>query len=352
MNARGAIGVEPFSLSLARPLDTARGSIDRREGLLVRVERGGESGVGEATPLPGWTESLDDCEAALDAAGRRAAEEDYRAALDALDARETPAARHGLDLALADARSRAAGEPLYRRLGGGRNVGCVPVNATVGDSGVADTVADAERAVADGFDCLKVKVGARSLADDCDRLEAIREACPEVTLRADANGSWIPAVARRALERFDEYGVTYVEQPLPADDLANHADLRGGPVGVALDESLAEYGVERILADGAADVLVLKPMALGGPTRTRAAALRAREAGVGAVVTTTIDAVYARTAALHVAASLSPLPACGLATADLLAEDLADDPAPVVRGGMTVPEGKGNVPASGGSSSA
>ncbi|WP_254537898.1 mandelate racemase/muconate lactonizing enzyme family protein [Halomarina litorea] len=346
------VDLEPFSLRLARPLDTARGTIDHREGFLVRVACDGESGVGEATPLPGWTESLDDCEAALERATERAGSDGYEAALDALDARETPAARHGLSLALADARARATDEPLYRYLGGEAEVDAVPVNATVGDGDVETSVADAESAVDEGFDCLKVKVGARSLTADFDRVEAVREACPDATLRADANGSWDRETARRAMGQFGGHGVEYVEQPLPTGDLTGHADLRGGPVGVALDESLGEHGVDAVLAAGAADVLVLKPMALGGPDRARDAALRAREAGLEAVVTTTIDAVYARTAAVHVAASLAPLPACGLATADFLAEDLASDPAPVVHGAVTVPEGKGNVPAGGGSSSA
>jgi L-alanine-DL-glutamate epimerase-like enolase superfamily enzyme len=85
-------------------------------------------------------------------------------------------------------------------------------------------------------------------------------------------------------------------------------------------------------------------MALGGPDRTLAAARRVRSAGLEAVVTTTVDAVYARTAAVHVAAAIPEVPACGLATAALLAEDLADDSAPVEGGEIAVPEGKGNVP--------
>ncbi|MFC6754694.1 o-succinylbenzoate synthase, partial [Halorubrum tibetense] len=53
-----------FSVALSSPLGTARGDIREREGFLVGVE----SGVGEATPLPGWTESLAACESARDAA--------------------------------------------------------------------------------------------------------------------------------------------------------------------------------------------------------------------------------------------------------------------------------------------
>ncbi|ESS05901.1 MAG: hypothetical protein A07HB70_01444, partial [uncultured archaeon A07HB70] len=51
--------VTRFSLGLGQPLDTARGRIEAREGVLVRVHVDGEPGVGETTPLPGWTEPLD-----------------------------------------------------------------------------------------------------------------------------------------------------------------------------------------------------------------------------------------------------------------------------------------------------
>ncbi|MCO8268911.1 o-succinylbenzoate synthase, partial [Haloferax sp. AB510] len=54
-----------FAVDLRTPLSTASGDIERREGLLVAVDVAGETGVGEATPLPGWTESLADCRDAL-----------------------------------------------------------------------------------------------------------------------------------------------------------------------------------------------------------------------------------------------------------------------------------------------
>jgi hypothetical protein len=40
------IDVEPFSLSLARPLETARGPIERRKGFLVRVTVDGQPASG------------------------------------------------------------------------------------------------------------------------------------------------------------------------------------------------------------------------------------------------------------------------------------------------------------------
>ncbi|NHN49664.1 o-succinylbenzoate synthase [Halostella sp. JP-L12] len=330
-----------FAVPLSRPLGTARGEITAREGILVRIRDGGRHGVGEAAPLPGWTESLAACREALSRAAR-ALPQGPDAALDAVG-RDRPAARHAVSLALADLRAARAGVPLYRYLGGEAAVTTVPVNATVGDAPPAETARRASDAVADGFDCVKVKVGARPVDADLRRLRSVRDAVgPGVELRADANGAWTPAQAERAFDAFADLGVAFVEQPLPADDLDGHAALRRGPVGVAVDEGVGAHGVDAVLDAGAADVLVLKPMALGGVDRARDAALRARRAGVTPVVTTTVDAVVARTAAVHLAASLPGLPACGLATAERLAEDLTADPAPVRDGAIHVPQLPGN----------
>ncbi|WP_144799103.1 mandelate racemase/muconate lactonizing enzyme family protein [Halorubrum depositum] len=365
--------LRPFSLGLTTPLGTASGEITEREGFLVgvgsgdvrgdRQERGdgagvSTSGLGEAAPLPGWTESLSECESALrgvnDADGTL-----VDGALDRLDPRETPAARHGLALALADAAAREEGRSLAARLAAERDLPApaetVPVNATVGDGDPEVTAVAAERAVADGFGCVKVKIGARSLDADVERLRAVREAVgDEVALRADANGAWDRATARKALDRLAPLDLAYVEQPLPPDDLDGAAALRhirtsrdrdgdgaDSAVPIALDETLSNHGLDAVLDAGAADVVVLKPMALGGPDRALAAAATARAAGVEPVITTTIDAVVARTAAVHVAAAVPEVAHCGLATASLLDEDLASDPCPVADGEVPVPDGPG-----------
>ena len=354
--------LHPFSLELTTALGTAHGPIGRREGFVVTVDPASDdvpapdsvpgpiSGVGEATPLPGWTESLSACETALDGARRSAAGESLDDALTRLDPTETPAAHHGLALALADAAARSADRSLAEYLADANGLPTpaetVPVNATIGDAEPDATAREAKRAIADGFDCLKVKVGVRDLDADVERLREIRRAVgPDVVLRADANGAWDRETARRALDRLAQLDLAYVEQPLPADDLDGTAAIRaaarnagsGDDVPIALDESLASHDLDRVLAADAADVVVLKPMALGGPDRALSAAMRAREAGVEPVVTTTIDAVVARTAAVHVAAAIPDVAPCGLATGSLLAEDLAADPCSVSEGYVTVP---------------
>jgi len=345
------MNVERFSLGLTEPLATARGTIDRREGFLARIEADGVRGVGEATPLPGWTESLADCRDALERAP-----DDTRRALDGLDPATTPAARHGAESALLDARGRARDVPAYRLLAAGGSgavagkgsvdqldrVDRVPVNATLGDANVEPLVEVAQAAVDAGFDCLKIKVGAGSLERDVQRLRAVRDAVGEgVALRADANAAWDRATAERAVEAFADLGCSLLEQPLAVDELDAHATLRDRGVRIALDEAALHYSPETIAAADAADAIVCKPMALGGPMRASEVATRARERGLTPIVSTTIDAAVGRAAAVHVAAAIPDVEPCGLATADRLASDVAPGPAPIEDGRALVPQEAG-----------
>ncbi|MCL9814116.1 o-succinylbenzoate synthase [Natranaeroarchaeum aerophilus] len=338
-----------FDLPLSSPLSTAAGTIERREGVALRIESDGDAGVdtgsavgvGEATPLPVWTESLAECRDGLFDALERLNDDDPAGALAAVEGQ--PAARHAVSSALADLRATESNEPLYRWLGSVGRTTRVPVNATIGDDDAEDAAAAAREALTEGFTTIKLKVGNRSIGEDVERVEAVREAVgPNVALRVDANGAWGREQARHALTLLSGTMLDYVEQPIDTEDLTGHAELRRVTgVDIALDESLASHSFEEIREEDAADALVLKPMALGGLDRARRIARDARREGVRPVVTTTIDAVVARTGAVHLAASLPGIDACGLATGGMLAEDLATDPAPIEDGNAMVPRDAG-----------
>lgn len=341
-----------FTLPLETPLGTANGKISARDGSLVAIEtERAVVGIGEATPLPGWTESVAECRSALaDSTGGGVDPRQGR-----LPPVSAPAARHAVTLAAQDAQARNRGISLASMLARDDDPAtAVPVNATVGDGSVTETVAAAETAVASGFETLKLKVGVRDVTTDVRRVRAVAEAVSDcsdgaVSLRADANAAWDRETARHAVSELDGL-VEYVEQPLPATDLDGLAALRGVGAPVAADESLAVRGPFAVLAAEAADTLVCKPMALGGLSRTLAVARAAAVRGVETVVTTTIDGVVARTAATHLAAAVPSggERAHGLATGDLLERDVTatdgsavTDPVPVENGAIRVPESPG-----------
>ncbi|MCI0569670.1 MAG: hypothetical protein L0Y66_02880 [Myxococcaceae bacterium] len=181
----------------------------------------------------------------------------------------------------------------------------VPVNALLPDADPRALAAAGARAVEQGFRTLKVKVAARPLDEDLARLRALRESVgPEVRIRIDANGGWTVKDALRALERLGEVGLELCEQPVPARDVAGLAALRNRvPCAVAADESLAVPAQARAVLDsGAADVLVLKPMVLGGLLSTLALAVEGARSGMEAYVTSSLDGPVARAGAAQVAA--------------------------------------------------
>ncbi|MGZ4750389.1 MAG: o-succinylbenzoate synthase [Oryzihumus sp.] len=212
----------------------------------------------------------------------------------------------------------------------------VPVNATV-PAVPADEVA-AVLARYDGCTTAKVKVAERGqqLADDLDRVAAVREAMgPEGRIRVDANGGWDLDQAREALSRLARYGLEYAEQPCAAvEDLARLRTAlarHGTEVLVAADESIRKASDPlRVSREGAADVVVVKVAPLGG---VRAALTIARECGLPTVVSSALDTSVGISAGVALAAALPELPfACGLGTVELMAGDVAV-PSVVPRGG-------------------
>jgi O-succinylbenzoate synthase len=203
----------------------------------------------------------------------------------------------------------------------------VPVNATL-PAVPPDQVA-AVLARYDGCRTVKVKVAERgqSLADDLDRVAAVRALVgPEVRIRVDANGGWDVDEAMTALTALAAYGLEYAEQPCPrVEDLT---DLRRRlarahlDVPVAADESIrkAEDPL-RVAREVAADLVVVKVAPLGGVVR----ALEVVEAcGLPAVVSSALDTSVGIAAGVALAAALPALDhACGLGTVELLAADVA-----------------------------
>ena len=336
-----------FRLLLRRPLRTAQGSLAAREGWWIALsDDEGHWGVGESTPLPGFAmESHAQCGEALRlwsaALPGRDVDEDalrdrgWAALAPPVGPFEVPAAAHGVELALLDIAAQRARQPLARWLHRAAATS-VPVNATLGAESPAEAARQALTFAREGFSTLKVKVGADALDMDLARLRAVRDAVGSaVRLRVDANGAWSREDAPWALDAMAPLGLEYAEQPLAAGDLQGMAWLVArSSVPIAADESACSVrDAARVLAAGAAHVLVIKPMSLGGLVPTLDVVRRAAARGVPCVLTTTMDGAIARAGALHAAAAACPwLPrpplAFGLATGSLLAQDLPGAPAP------------------------
>jgi o-succinylbenzoate synthase len=203
----------------------------------------------------------------------------------------------------------------------------VPVNVTVPAVGPEQAAAIVR--ASSGCRTAKVKVAepGQSLADEQARLEAVRDALgPGGRVRIDVNGLWSfdEAVTRIPLLDRAAGGLEYVEQPCAdVDDLARVR--RRVDVPVAADESIRRAEDPYRVRDlEAADVAVLKVQPLGGV----AACLRiAEDIGLPVVVSSALETSIGIAAGVALAAALPGLEhACGLATVQLLTDDVVASP--------------------------
>jgi O-succinylbenzoate synthase len=202
----------------------------------------------------------------------------------------------------------------------------VPVNVTVPAVDPATAHAITRRG---GCTTAKVKVAepGQALADDLARVEAVRDALgPAGRVRVDANGAWDVGTAVAATKALDRAagGLEYVEQPCASvEELAEVR--RAVDVPVAADESIRRAADPYRVRDlEAADVAVLKVQPLGG---VRACLRIAEDIGLPVVVSSALETSVGIAAGVALAAALPELPhACGLATVQLLADDVVADP--------------------------
>jgi len=181
----------------------------------------------------------------------------------------TTIAMAGLDLALWDAAGRAAGRTLADLLGRVRDSAVVYGSGVNRHYPLADLVAQARRWREAGYALVKIKVGGRGLAEDIDRVAAVREAIgPDIDLAIDANQNWSLDEAEAAIGELARFRLRWIEEPLRADDLAGHAELRSRiEVPIALGENLHTlYRFRDAVESGAADILQPNVVRVGGIT--------------------------------------------------------------------------------------
>jgi o-succinylbenzoate synthase len=268
------ISVGEIKLPLKVPFKTALRTVTDVNDLVLIIETdSGLKGYGEAPATAVITgDLLGSMRAALALIAPRLIGRnllDFNALLATVQqsVRHHSSVKAALEIALYDLRARQFGVPLYQLLGGGTPRIKTDVTISVNDS--ATMVQDCRRAVAEGFDALKVKVGARTWREDVETTLAIHRAVgPHVTLRLDANQGWTPKQAVKVIQALEAAGVSleFVEQPVKADDVAGLKFVTDHTLTPILADE-AVFSAEdalHILGTQSADVINIKLMKTGG----------------------------------------------------------------------------------------
>ena len=182
----------------------------------------------------------------------------------------TALALAALDTALWDLRCRRAGLPLAVLAGGAKN--SCPLYTTEGGwlhLAPAALVDDALQAKARGFGGAKIKIGRPHVAEDVERLRAVRESVgADWDIMTDANQGFTLSEAIRRGRHLEALDIAWFEEPLPADDLGGHAELgRHTSVPIAVGESL--YSLSQFkdyLQAGACSIVQVDAARIGGIT--------------------------------------------------------------------------------------
>jgi L-alanine-DL-glutamate epimerase-like enolase superfamily enzyme len=157
----------------------------------------------------------------------------------------TLAALSGVDTALWDLLGKATNTPLYKLLGGAREA--VPCYASAGlygrDKGLTELRDEMSGYVAQGFTGVKMKVGGVALAEDVERVRAVRDALgPGIRLMVDANYMLNVPDALRMARAFAPFDVHWLEAPVPPHDVAGQAVInQRSPIPVCGNET--EFGL-------------------------------------------------------------------------------------------------------------
>lgn len=328
-----SLEVIPYALPFREPYVTARGRIDRREMVLLRMrDEDGREGLGEAVPLSlRGGASLSQVVSELEALAERDTLDE--AVLRDEATTLSPPARCAALTALLDLRGRRAGSTS----GPSPPVEC---NATLVSGESAAVAEDALAWAADGFSSFKLKLGA---GDDAGQVRAVREAVgPEARIRVDANAAWNVETAKRTLVEIEQFDVELAEQPVgEMEELAEVGNATSIPI--AGDESIESCAdAERAVRAGACDFAGVKLSKVGGPE----AAIEIAEV-MPCFLSSALDGPVGIAAAAQVAQTLDPAGregprlAHGLATQRLFASSIASVECEIRDGLLYPPEGPG-----------
>ena len=259
-----------FSIPM-HPFTIATGTMHYAQNILIRVHTdAGFYGVGECSAFPmivGETQST--CyEMAKDFAAlwkdkeALAIEERMQELHDFTAFNAT--IKSAFDMALYDLAARAAGQPLYRFLGGKKKE--IETDLTIGIDTPEKMAQKAIQFKADGVRMIKIKLG-KHAKEDIERVRQIRTAVgEEIVLRIDANQGWDFDSALYALQQMAPFYVQFCEQPMRRWNDHRLPELRRSvPVRIMADESVFDHhDARRLIAAGACDYVNIKFAKSGG----------------------------------------------------------------------------------------
>lgn len=256
-----------YTLNFRRPSGTSRGVMTEKETWFIILEKDGKRGIGECGLLRGL--SIDD---------RPDYEEKLKWACDNIhlgeeklwkELTEFPSIQFGIETAFRSLKS----ESPYLLFPSGFTKGeaDIPINGLVWMGEEAYMKQQIEEKLQQGFDCIKLKIGAIDFEKELGLLRFIRSnfSAEEIEIRVDANGAFNTTEALGKLNQLSEFQLHSIEQPVKQRYYDSMSVLcKETPLPIALDEEL--IGIfsfsdkEALLQKILPQYIILKPSLVGG----------------------------------------------------------------------------------------
>ena len=256
-----------YILNFKRPSGTSRGVMTEKETWFLLLEENGKTGVGECGLLRGL--SIDD-------------QPDYEEKLqwvcqnihlgkDKLweELLEFPSIQFGVEMVFLSLQAESTFELFPSDFNIGKEA--IVINGLVWMGEEAFMKQQIEEKLADGFTCIKLKIGAIDFQQELDLLAFIRKHfdANTIEIRVDANGAFSPDEALQKLSLLAKYQLHSIEQPIKAGQFAAMQQLcQQTPFPIALDEELigvfAYEDKVKLLETIQPQYIILKPSFIGG----------------------------------------------------------------------------------------
>ncbi len=256
-----------YILHFNRPSGTSRGVMTEKETWFIVLEENGHFGIGECGLLRGL--SVDD-------------RPDYEEKLqwvcenihmgkeqlwDALMA--FPSIQFGVEMAFLSLQSKTTFELFPSDFTNGKSNMLINGLVWMGDPDFMKT--QIEEKLAQGFTCIKLKIGAIDFKKELELLRYIRQHfdANTIEIRVDANGAFISNEALDKLHQLAVFELHSIEQPIQINNIDLMTDLcNTTPLPIALDEELigvfALSDKEALLKKIKPQYIILKPSLVGG----------------------------------------------------------------------------------------
>ncbi|WP_298485680.1 o-succinylbenzoate synthase [uncultured Maribacter sp.] len=256
-----------YNLIFKQASGTSRGVLTNKETWFIILEENGKKGIGECGLFRGL--SIDDVPEYEKKLKWVVANIHLRLEILLEELIHFPSIQFGLEQAFLSLNSEDSFSLFPSNFI--NNNASIPINGLIWMGDEDFMLKQIEEKLQEGFNCIKLKIGAIDFSKELALIESIRKKFTpkEIELRVDANGAFTVEEALTKLKQLAQFKIHSIEQPIKQGNILDMKVLcNSTPLPIALDEEL--IGVftiaekEKLLQTIKPQYIILKPSLVGG----------------------------------------------------------------------------------------